>query len=65
MVAFFYADNRLLASSLLYRLQVALDVFIDLFDRVGLQTNINKILGMVCHTCQMALRHSEAAYEGE
>ena len=33
-----------------------------LFDRVGLRTNVGKIVGMVCLPCQAAGNQSEAAY---
>ena len=43
-------------------LQAALDVLTGRFDRVGLRTNINKMVGMVCQTCQMSGAHSEVEY---
>ena len=47
--ASFYADDGLLTSPRPARLQAALDVLMGLFNRVGLQTNLNKTVGMVCH----------------
>ena len=35
---------------------------VGLFDRVGLQNNFRKTVIMVCHPCQEAGTHSEAAY---
>ena len=47
MALFFYADNGLIALYQPSHLQAALDVFIGLFDRFCLHTNINKILVVV------------------
>ena len=62
MVAFFYSNNDLLTSPMLDRLQVALCVFTGLFDRVGLQTNVKKTVGMVCQLCYIVDGHSEVTY---
>ena len=35
---------------------------VGLFDRVGLQTNVGKTVGMVCHPFQAAGNQLEAAY---
>ena len=48
LAVFFYADDGLLASTRLHRIQGALDVLIGMFCRVVLQTNINKTVGIVC-----------------
>ena len=48
LVAFFYTDDGLLASPRPACLQATLGVLTGLFDRFGLQTNINKTAGMVC-----------------
>ena len=61
--AFFYADDGILASPRSARLQATLDVLTGLFDRVGLQTNVKKTVGIVFQPCRMAGVHSEAAYE--
>ena len=50
----FYADNSMVASSDLVWLQIAFNALFGLFDRVGLQTNVGKTVGMVCHPCQAA-----------
>ena len=44
LVAFFYADDSLLALTKPVRLQVVLDVPTRLLDRLGLQTNVKKQL---------------------
>ena len=43
------------------RNQAALDVLTGLFDRVGLHTNMNKKVGMVCQPYYIVNRQSEAA----
>ena len=43
-------------------LQGAFNALLGLFDRVDLQTNVGKIVGMVCHTCQVAVNITKAAY---
>ena len=48
LAALFYTDDGLLASLKLDCLQEALDVLTILFDRVGIQTNVKKTVGMVC-----------------
>ena len=58
----FYADDGMVASYDPLWLQGAFNTLVGLFDRVGLQTNVGKIVGMVCHPCQAAKNHSEAAY---
>ena len=59
-VACFYADNGIIALPRTDRLQEVLDVLMELFDRVGLQTNVKKMVGMVCQPCYMDVSHSEA-----
>ena len=44
----FYPDDGISASSLLARLQAALDVLKGIFDRLVLHTNVNKTVGVVC-----------------
>ena len=48
LVELFYTNNGLIASPSLARIQAALDVLTGLFNRLGLQTNVNKMVGMVC-----------------
>ena len=62
MAAFFYADDGILILHQPARLQVALDVLMRLVDRVGIQTNINNMVGMVCKPCNMSGGHLEVAY---
>ena len=47
LVALFYDADGLLASPRLDWIQAYLDVLVRLFYRVGLQTNVKKIVGMV------------------
>ena len=42
--------------------QGAFNVLVGLFDRVGLQTNFGKTVGMVCHPCQAAVNITQAVY---
>ena len=49
---FLYADKRMVASTNLGWIQTAFDILTGLFDRVGLKTNVRKIVGMACHPCQ-------------
>ena len=44
-------------------IQEAFNALVDLSDRVGLQTNVGKIVGMVFHNCQAAGNITQAAYE--
>ena len=44
---FFYANDGLLASPRPARIQAELDVLMILFVRIGLQTSMNKMFGMV------------------
>jgi hypothetical protein len=46
--AIFYVDDVYLASQDAGFLQHALDAFVELFERVGLQTNTSKTLTMIC-----------------
>ena len=62
LAALFYADDGLITSPRPARIQAALDVLMEMFDRVGLQTNINKRVGMVCQTCYIFGGRSEAVY---
>ena len=58
----FYADGDMVASSDPQWIHSAFSTLVGLFDRVGLQTNIRKTVGMVCRTCQAAGTQLEAAY---
>ena len=48
----FYADDGMVVSLDPTWLQGAFSALIAIFDRVGLQTNVNKIVSMACHPCQ-------------
>ena len=63
LAAYFYADYGLVESTQLERLQRSFDVLIRILDRVGLQTNTAKTVGMVCQPCHAPVRISEEAYE--
>ena len=39
-----------------------MDALTGLFDKVGLRTNANKTMGMVCNTCKTARRKLEEPY---
>ena len=57
-----YLDDDMVALSDPRWLQGAFDNLVGLFDRVGLQTNVEKPVGMVCRTCQAAGNQSKVAY---
>ena len=58
LAAYFYADDSLLVSNQLERIQRAFDVLTGLFEQVGLQTNKAKTIGMVCQPCHVPGRMS-------
>ena len=60
---FFYTDDKILASPQTDHLEAVLDILTGLFDRVGLRTNINKMVVMVCQPCRMAGVHLGAVYK--
>ena len=45
---FFYADDRMVASTYPGWLHTAFNTLAGIFDRVGLLTNVRKTVGMVC-----------------
>ena len=45
----FYANNAMVTSLDPVWIQGAFNALVGLFDRVGLQTNVRKTFGMVCH----------------
>ena len=53
LAEFFYANYILLASPRPSRIQAALDVLEGLFYRVGLHTNFNKKVEMLCQPCHI------------
>ena len=48
----FYADDGMVVSSDPAWLQGAFSALVAIFDRVGLQTNVNKTVRMACHPCR-------------
>ena len=50
--ALFYADDRMVGASDPEWLQGAFSALVAIFDRVGLQTNVDKTVSMVCHPCR-------------
>ena len=58
----FYADNGMVASPYPHWIQGAFSTLVGLFDRVGLQTNVGKTVGMVRCPCWEAGTQLEAAY---
>ena len=59
---FFYADDRMVASKDPVWLQSAFVMLRGLFDRMGLRTNIRKIVGMVCTPCRAAGVQADEVY---
>ena len=53
--ALFYVEDGMVASSDPVWMQGAFKVLVGLFDRVVLQTNTGKTVGMVYHPCQTGL----------
>ena len=60
--AFFYADNGIVASSEPQWIHGTFSTLVGLFDRVSLQNNVGKTVGMVCCPCQAAGAQSKAEY---
>ena len=58
----FYADNAMVASSESRWIQVAFSTLVGLFDKVGLQNNFGKTVGMVFRPRQAAGNKSEVAH---
>ena len=61
--AYLYAKGGLMASIQPERLKRAFDVLTRLFNQVGLQTNTEKTVGMVCQSCNSPGGISEEAYK--
>ena len=51
LLAYFYTDNGILAMNRANHLQQEFDNLMELFDRVGLHTNVDKIVSMYCQPC--------------
>ena len=54
----FYVGNGLLVSPCPSHLQVVLNFLVGLFGQIVMQTNVTKIVRMVCQQCQMSTRKS-------
>ena len=63
LVAYFYANNGLVASTQMERLNRAFDVLNVLFDWAGLRKNTRKTATMACQPCHTPGRMSLEAYE--
>ena len=50
--AVFYADDGMVGASDPEWLQGAFSALLAIFDRVGLQTNVDKTVSMACHPCR-------------
>ena len=57
--ALFYTDDVILAYPCTASMQEALEVLVDLFDRLELSTNVEKTVIMVCQLCRTVGRQSE------
>ena len=60
--AFFYADKKMVASINPGWIQTAFYMLTGFSNRVELNTNVKKTVGIVCHPCQAAGVWSEEAY---
>ena len=50
--AVFYADDGMVGASDPAGFQGAISALVAIFDRVGLQTNVDKTVSMACHPCR-------------
>ena len=62
MAAYFYADNGIRVSTRATQLQQAFEVLTEMFDWVGLLTNLFNTVIMVCQPCCTIGGHSVEAY---
>ena len=62
LAAIFYADYRLLASPRPARLQKDLGILMGLLNRVGLRTNVNKTVVIICQLCCIDYQQSKVTY---
>ena len=62
LVAYLYADNRLLVSTRSHWLHRAFDVLTEMFDPVGLHINARKTVSMALQPCYTIGGHSTEAY---
>ena len=51
LMAYFYSDDGLLALTQVTRLQRSFNVLGYLFERVGLRTNVSKMVSISCQPC--------------
>ena len=58
----FYADNEMVSSTYPGWIQLVLNVLTEIFERVGLRTNVQKTVGMVCRTYRAAGVQAYEAY---
>ena len=59
---YFYLDDRILVPMRATRLQQAFDTLMELFNRVGLCTNVAKTVIMACQSCREIGVHLVEAY---
>ena len=52
LVKYFYANNGILATKQAKMMKRALNVLAELFDQVGLHTNMGNMIRMVCQPCR-------------
>ena len=62
LTAYLYADDGLLVSMWATHLQQDFDTLTELFDRVGLRTNVAKMVSMACQPCRALGVHSSEGY---
>ena len=61
-LALFYTDDAFIASTDPELLQEAMDVLVDLFERVGLRTNVSKTKAQTCIDGKIRTQLADAAY---
>ena len=61
-VDFFYAYDSLIASTNLVCMQWGFEIIIGIFEWVGIRTNVEKTMDMVCQTGNISGRHSNTDY---
>ena len=59
--AVFYTDDGMVVSSDPAWLQDAFNALVSIFNRVGLLTNVRKMVSMVCHPCRAGASGSSGA----
>ena len=62
LVDYFYADDGALVFTWVTRIQRYFDTLTDLFDHVGLRTNVTKMVIMPCQSCCALGSHLSEAY---